>query len=206
MALREVARAALEEAQEVLGEVSEGLGKVSEGLGEVSEGLGGVSEGLGGGQNPGEALGEALGAYEHARKGIGVEKGLREGSGVPGDGDRAGGLTHAGEGLVEASGALTEGKSGPEARDGEGAKGRATRGEGRGLPRGLGETGVRDEGWWEVHKRRREAAAEVACSAVDACAPLMGSKSVQNRWGVTMCFMGLEPLLCWFWFSGADMC
>lgn len=166
MALREVARAALEEAQEVLGEVSEGLGEVSKGLG-----------GPGAGQNPGEGLGEVLGAREHARAGTDPDKGLKEVSGVLGDGDRAGGLPHAGEGLAEASGVLRKGKSSMEARQGEGA----TRGEGRGLPRGLGETGVRDEGWWEVHKRRREAAAEVACSAVDACAPLMGSRSVQNR-------------------------
>jgi hypothetical protein len=150
MALREVARAALEEAQEVLGEASEGLGEV-------------------------------LGAHEHARSGIGLDKNLREVSGVLGDGDQAGGLPRAGEGVAEASGVSKEGESGPEARQGEGASGRATSGEGRGLPHGLGETGARDEGWWEVHKRRREAAAEVACSAVDACAPLMGSKSIQNR-------------------------
>ncbi|GAQ79960.1 hypothetical protein KFL_000430020 [Klebsormidium nitens] len=180
LALREVARAAEDEAREVLAEVSGGLG-VGKGLGDRSgaesfEDLGD----LGGGRN--------MGRSGEASEGLGAGKGLRSAEGMPAfnpsessiAGKSAGGIT--GTRTEPQLGVVSEGlRTSTQAgfgteKDEEGVG--LTRGVGRGQPRGSDQE---SEEWWDERKRRREAAAAVACSAVDACAPLMGARSVQSR-------------------------
>lgn len=184
MALREVARAAEDEAREVLGEVSGVLG------GEGSSGH------LGAGGESADASGEGLAGVGPGEKASEVSPDLGAGegsddsqSGESADSLKGGKRKGEGSGVTSGSGQaqtptkILESIDASTARDSDQEEdlgaGRVTRGVERGQPRGQH---WEPEEWWEERKRRREAAAGVACSAVDACAPLMGAKSVQNRW------------------------